>query len=83
LRPSGEQGEGDAGDNWTVESDSMGSQWWERGKPVQLKHTVSLCPFLSPAFPFFLNFSRFCLDCLVFVCQRLLPFVCGSIAHQS
>jgi hypothetical protein len=36
----GEQGEGDVGDNWSVESDVMGSQWWERGKPVQLKHTV-------------------------------------------
>ena len=36
----GEQGEGDVGDNWSVESDAMGSQWWERGKPVQLKHTV-------------------------------------------
>jgi hypothetical protein len=40
---SGEQGEGDAGDNWSVESDGAGTQFWERGKPVQLKHTVSRC----------------------------------------
>jgi hypothetical protein len=39
----GEQGEGDAGDNWSVESDGASSQFWERGKPVQLKHTVIPC----------------------------------------
>ena len=58
---SGEQGEGDVGDNWQVESDTMSSQWWERGKPVQLKHTV--CSY-SPG----LHFPNPLVLCAVCVC---------------
>ena len=72
---SGEQGEGDVGDNWQVESDTMGSQWWERGKPVQLKHTVcsGLHALPSPA-PFGsvygLHFCA-CDSCPLFALQSL------------
>lgn len=34
----GDNGEGDTGDNWVVVCDSSSTKWWQRGKPISLKH---------------------------------------------